>query len=443
MKKLVTLSLQITLSIVVLFSVSCDNYKIPYAKPLDDLKARELALNVSCSNNENKAGTEEKPIVIMVSIDGFRADYLQRFNPPTLQKIAKAGIYSSGLIPSYPSHTYPNHFTLATGRYPANHGIISNRFYDTKRKEIYDAFVGDSSADGSWYSGDPIWNVVEKNGMISHTFHWVGSEVHVNGEDPTCYAAYSSKVTTGQRVDMAIDWLKLPAKIRPHFINIYTPDVDSAGHKSGPNSEEVKKTVLAVDRELARLWDFVRSSDLPINIVIVSDHGMQENYQDKIIYLTKYTSISDFQMSDKGAAVQLYNDNPARVAKVYQDLKAHEGNFKVYLKHEIPAEYRMTNSDRTGDILIVSKPGHYVTDRTFNPDKPGTVGGGSHGWPTENKSMHALFIAAGHNIVKRRTPIGEFKNVDVYPFVMELLDIQSAMPHDGNAATLRPYILPN
>lgn len=420
------------------FLISCDKGDKP--KPDDKFQVREASLNLTCEERKNSPHNLDRPIVIQVSLDGFRADYLQKIKPPNLMKIAKEGIYSSGMIPSYPTHTYPNHFTLVTGRRPSNHGILSNVFWDEARNEKYDAF-SDSSADGSWYQGDPIWNVVEKNGMLAHTNQWVGSEVHVNNQDPTCYAPYSSKVTTAQRFNVVIEWLKLPASTRPHYINTYVAIIDSAGHAYGPDSKEVRAAVLEADRELGRLWNFIRQSDLPINLVITSDHGMQENFQDKIIFLGDLTNLSGFKWSDKGAAVMLYHDDESRIAKAYTDLKAREKNYKVYLRHEIPAEYHLTNPDRVGDILVVSEPGHYMTDRTFNPSKPYRVGGGSHGWPANTKSMHALFVAAGSHIVKRRAQIPEFSNIDVYPFVMEILGITTNVSFDGSAETLRPYIL--
>ena len=419
--------------------ISCDKSESP--KPTNDVvKPLVAPLNLTCLSRENKPEMMDRPIVIMVSLDGFRADYMQKINPPNLKRIAKDGIYSSGLIPSFPTHTYPNHFTLVTGRRPSNHGILSNIFWDESRKEKYDAF-GDSSADGTWYQGDPIWNVVEKNGMLSHVNQWVGGEVHVNLQDPTCYAPYSSKVTTAQRVNVIMDWLKLPSEKRPHYMSTYIAIIDSAGHANGPDSKEVKAAVLEADREVGRLYDFIKASDLPINLVIVSDHGMQANYQDKIIFLGDKADLSGFKWGDKGAAVMLYHDDEVRVNEVYQSLKAKENNYKVYLRADIPAEYHLTNKNRVGDILVVSEAGHYITDRNFNPDKPYRVGGGSHGWPTTNKSMHALFIATGSHIVKRKNPIPEFNNIDVYPFVMELLGVTTAVPFDGTATTLRPYLL--
>lgn len=431
-----------TVSIIIALTVSliaCGKDDKP--KPSNDrVKKLEAPLNVTCADRKNSETMMDRPIVIMISIDGFRADYMQKIKPPNLQKIAKAGIYSPGMIPSYPTHTYPNHFTLVTGRTPSNHGILSNYFYDEVRKETYNAF-GDSSSDATWYQGDPIWNVVEKNGMIAHTNQWVANEVHVNGQDPTCYAPYSSKVTSAQRVDVVMEWLKLPAEKRPHYINSYFSIVDSAGHANGPDSKEVKAAVLEVDKEIGRLWDFIRASDLPINIILVSDHGMQENFQDKIIFLGNITNLTGFKWSDKGAAVMLYHDDEAKIAKAYQDLKAKEKNYKVYLRADIPAEFLLTNKDRVGDILLISEAGHYMTDRTFTPDKPYKVGGGSHGWPNTNKSMHALFIAAGSHITKRRANIPEFSNIDIYPFVMEILGVSTSVSFDGNAETLRPYIL--
>lgn len=420
------------------FLISCNKSDKP--KPNDKVQVREASLNLTCADRSNTPNTFDRPIVIQVSLDGFRADYIQKINPPNLKKIAKEGIYSPGMIPSYPTHTYPNHFTLVTGRRPSHHGILSNIFWDEARKEKYDAF-GDSSGDGTWYQGDPIWNVVEKNGMIAHTNQWVGSEVHVNGQDPTCYAPYSSKVSTAQRINIVMEWLKLPTEKRPHYINTYIAIIDSAGHSAGPDSKEVREAVLEADREVGRLWDFIKKSDLPINIVITSDHGMQENFQDKIIFLGDKANLSGFKWSDKGAAVMLYHDDEARVQETYRQLKSNESNYKVYLRKDIPEEFHLTNNDRVGDILVVSELGHYITDRNFNPSKPYRIGGGSHGWPVNNKAMHALFIAAGSHIVKRRSAIPEFSNIDVYPFVMEILGVATSVPFDGTATTLRPYLL--
>lgn len=417
------------------FLISCDD-----SSPAGDQnQVRELSLGVTCTDRKNATGTEDRPIVIQVSLDGFRADYIQKLNPPNLKKIIKDGIYSPGMIPSYPTHTYPNHFTLVTGRRPANHGIVSNAFWDKARNEKFDAF-GVSGSDGTWYQGDPIWNVVEKNGMIAHANQWVASDLHVNGQDPTCYAPYSSKINTAQRFDVVIDWLNLPAEKRPHYINTYVATIDTAGHKFGPDSQEVKDAVLEADRELGRLWNYIRQSDLPINLIITSDHGMQTNFQDKVIFLGDKADLSGFKWGDKGAAVMLYHDDEARVQKAYKELKAKEDNYKVYLRHEIPAELHLSNSNRVGDILVISEAGYYMTDRTFSPETPYKVGGGSHGWPATNKSMHALFIAAGSNIVKRKV-IPEFSNIDVYPFVMEILGVSTTVPFDGTAETLRPYIL--
>ncbi|AZZ36624.1 alkaline phosphatase family protein [Bdellovibrio sp. qaytius] len=442
MKKFVRSLTVVSLLALTISIISCDKSESPKPTKNDEIKTLEAPLNLTCVDRENKPENLNRPIVIQVSLDGFRADYMQKINPPNLKRIIKEGIYSSGMLPSFPTHTYPNHFTLVTGRLPSNHGILSNVFYDKERKEKYDAF-GESSGDGSWYQGDPIWNVVEKSGMLSHVNQWVGAEVHVNHQDPTCYAPYSGKVTTAQRMDVVIDWLKLPAEKRPHYINTYVAIIDIAGHANGPDSKEVKDAVLEADREVGRLWDYIQASDLPINLVITSDHGMQTNFQDKIVFLGDKADLTGFKWGDKGAAVFLYHDDETRVAEVYQALKAKENGYKVYLRKDIPAEYRLKNDNRVGDLLVVSEAGNYITDRNFNPDKPYRVGGGSHGWPTTNKSMHALFIAAGSNIVKRRTTIPEFSNIDVYPFVMELLGVTTAVPFDGTAATLHPYILTN
>lgn len=438
MKKLVQAFVLLSISASL---VSCNDREKEKLLVSDQLKKIDStkSLGLKCSERTNSIHHKDKPIVIMLSLDGFRADYIEKMNPPSLKKIAQEGIYSPALIPSYPSHTYPNHFSLVTGRTPSSHGILSNKFYDKKRQQMYNAF-DDSSDDNSWYEGDPLWNVAERNGMIAHTFHWVGSDIHVNGEDPTCYAPYSDRTTTEERIDTAIQWLQLPAEKRPHLINLYTPDIDKSGHAYGPDSEQVKKAVLEVDQQIGRLWNFIRKSQLPINLVIVSDHGMQENFKDKVIYLSNYTDISEFKMGDKGAIVMLYSDNEFLVQKTYQDLKKHEENFKVYLRNQVPPKYLLNHPDRVGDLVIISKPGHYVTDRNFNPERPAPVGGGSHGWPVHHKSMHALFIAAGSHIEKKSLPLPEIKNIDVYPFILDLLSIKTNQSYDGSNLTLKPYL---
>lgn len=407
------------------------------------VKQQAAVLKFVCKPSQNAITTIGKPIVMLVSVDGLRADYIQKHQPPNILKIIKQGIYTTDMIPSYPSLTFPNHFTIATGRYPGHHGIVSNAFWDTARQQKYDAFSPEVANDSTWYEGEPIWNVAEKNGMIAHTIDWVGSSAHVGQMDPTCYTNYDKNITFDQKIDRAFESLALPEDTRPHFITLYTAEVDDAGHANGPYSDKTVAALMNVDRQLGRLWDKIQESKLPINLIVVSDHGMEALNKDKIIFIDDYISADDqktFQYIDRGASGLLYNSDPAKVKATYEAFKANEKNFKVYLKGQTPTEYHMDHPTRTGDIVIVPDIGYYLTYRPVQ-GLPFTLKSlGTHGWDPKNKEMHAFFMAAGPNIAVNQT-IPAFQNVDVYPFVMNLLSLSTNVPFDGNDKTLKPYLV--
>ena len=408
------------------------------------VETKPSELKPVCKNSQNAASQIGKPIVIMVSIDGLRADYIQTHQPENILKIIKQGIYTTDMLPSYPSLTFPNHYSLATGRYPGHHGIVSNGFYDNVRKEFYNAF-DKTSGDGTWYEGEPIWNVAEKSGMISYTFDWVGSAAHIGKMDPTCYTNYDGKVTFGTKIDKAFEALALPEAIRPHFITLYTSEVDDAGHATGPYSDKTKLALMNVDKELGRLWDYIQKSNLPINLVVVSDHGMEKLDSEKVIFLDDYISADDlktFQYSDRGATGMMYNEDPAKVKMAYAALKANEKNFKVYLKGHTPRQYHMDHPSRTGDIVIIPDIPYYILTNHPVQGLKVTLKAGTHGWAFENKQMHAFFMAAGNNIAVNKI-IPAFQNVDVYPFVLDLLNLSTSVPFDGNKKTLKRYITTN
>lgn len=407
-----------------------------------NVKEQALQIKLNCKTNVNAATSSGKPIVMLVSVDGLRADYIQKHQPPNILKIIKQGIYTPSMIPSYPSLTFPNHYTIATGRYPGHHGIVSNNFWDSVRQEKYDAFEPSIANDHTWYEGEPIWNVVEKNGMIAHTIDWVGSSAHVGQMDPTCYTQYEGKITFDQKIDKAFESLALPEETRPHFITLYTAEVDDAGHYSGPYSEKTVAALMNVDRQIGRLWDMIQKSNLPINLIVVSDHGMEKLDNNKAIFIDDYISSEDlktFQYIDRGASGLLYNSDPAKVKATYEALKANEKNFKVYLKGETPPEFHMDHPSRTGDIVIVPDIPYYLTYRPVQ-GLPLSLKAGTHGWDPKNKEMHAFFMAAGPNIATNKT-VPAFQNVDVYPFLMNLLSLTTNVPFDGNDKTLKSYIV--
>ena len=426
----------------VLCGISCQNKSLNNKQnpTTGGLQNESITSGFKCADRSNLDQFNKSPIVIMVSIDGFRADYLQKYKPTTLTQLATSGLYTAGMRPSFPTHTFPNHYSLATGLAPGHHGIVSNKFYDKSRGQFYNFMDSKTAGDGSWYHGEPIWNTVERQGMVAMTYHWVGSDAHINKKDPTCYISYDPDITTEEKVNKTIEWLNLPEKQRPHLITIYTSIVDTAGHKFGPDSQEVANAISEVDSALTKLNQFIQSSPLLINIVIVSDHGMQKIDNNKIIYLSDYTDISRFKLSDRGAVTMLYGENAADIEKAYQDLKQNENHYKVYRKNETPAEFLLTDPDRIGDIVVIADIPYFILDKSFTAT-PLALNTATHGWSFHNPEMKALFIANGPQLKKKQI-IPEFQNVDVYPFVLNILGLKLDQKIDGQASTLEKYIIP-
>lgn len=380
-----------------------------------------------------------KPVVLMISIDGFRHDYLEKFKPPTLLAWAKEGVRADGIIPSFPTLTFPNHVSLVTGLRPGHHGIVGNKFYDEKRKEYYS--MGNDAAvnDGSWYRGTPLWTAAEKEGMLSATCFWVGSEAKIGGVDPTYLKPYDGSVSNEQRVLWVNDWLSLPEETKPHFIGLYFSDVDSAGHKYGPDAPEVGQAVLEVDSQLGKLKSFIAKNNLDVQIIVVSDHGMKNI--ESTVDISAAVDIKKFQTSGRGAIVSFYSENTADIEKAYEDIKKIPGPFHVYKANEYLPRWGLDDADRKGDLIVVGDPGVYIG---FSDGFSGTVGSSNkatHGWDTEaTTDLNGLFIASGSKF-KKGMRIKAFDNVHVYPMVQQILELKNQDKIDGRIEVLKPILV--
>lgn len=378
-----------------------------------------------------------KPVVVMISIDGFRADYMRKYAPPTLMAWARDGVLADGLIPSFPTLTFPNHVTLVTGLRPGKHGIVGNTFYDKERKAYYSISDGASTDDGSWYRGEPLWTVAEKSGMLSATFYWVGSEAGIGGEHPTYMAHYDGKVTNDKRIKTVIDWLHLPYHRRPHFISLYFSDVDSAGHKYGPDAIETKKSVLEIDTQLSVLKKAISQLDYQVQVIIVSDHGMKNI--EHTVDISSAETLRTFETSGRGALASFYSDDQAAIEKAMEELKQIKGPFKAYRGSELPKEWALIDKNRRGDIVVVGEPGAYV-GFGFSPAGIGSSNKATHGWDAKNtKELNGLFIASG-SMFKKGHKIDAFDNVHIYPMVLNILGLQASEPHDGDLKVLKPIL---
>ncbi|MBS9774096.1 MAG: alkaline phosphatase family protein [Tenacibaculum sp.] len=398
----------------------------------------------SCSNDKNKPinppnnnktpQTEQGNYVIMLSLDGFRYDYIDKYDAKNLKKIAKKGVRVERMNPSNPTKTFPNHYTLVTGLYPDNHGLINNSFYDS---ELGKYKMSDRNAvkNGKFYGGEPIWNTAKKAGIKTASYFWVGSEAKINGMQPDIWKEYNHKTSFKERINSVINWLKLPNNERPRLITLYYNEPDSAGHHYGTNNQEVKEQVKYVDEQVGILYD--KLMQLPIaeniNFIIVSDHGMRDLEGTKNIFLDDYISINNVYISG-GNPVYTINVKDKNVDKVYNKLK-NVKNLYVYKQGEAPKELHIANHHRTGDLMVIGKPpyGVYPVKENFKPKKRGV-----HGYLNSDEQMGAIFIATG-NTFKVNYTQKSINNTDVYNLIAHILNIKPAK-NDGNFKNVKTLL---
>jgi predicted AlkP superfamily pyrophosphatase or phosphodiesterase len=394
---------------------------------------------VTVPHGPNAAAQLSKHYVVLVSLDGFRYDYAKKYGARHLLAIAAHGAsVPDGMIPSYPSLTFPNHYTLVTGLYPEHHGIVGNEFYDPTRKARYSYKDPKTSTDGSWYGGTPLWSLAEKAGMRTACFFWPGSEAEIAGERPTWYLHYDDKFPDDKRIDQILAWLRLPPEQRPHFLTLYLADVDHAGHQFGPDSPQTAEAVRRVDALMGTLETGLNALHLPIDLIIVSDHGMAK-IQGSWIDLTTYAPLDGFVT----VGSYLYAPDEAAADRAYQKLKAADAAFMVYRRKDVPAELYFNNNPREGDPVIVAR-GPYAIRAKAPPasqeDRAPSVG--NHGFdPIMMPEMKAVFYAEGPDI-RPRVVLKSFQNVNVYPLIARILGLD-APPVDGSLGVLEGILTPS
>jgi predicted AlkP superfamily pyrophosphatase or phosphodiesterase len=377
---------------------------------------------IETDNGPNAFIQEQKHYVILVSLDGFRYDYAKKYGATHLLTFAREGASApEGMVPSYPSLTFPNHYTLVTGLYPEHHGIVAMSFYDEQRKERYSYNDPKTNSDGSWYGGTPLWVLAEQQGMRSACFFWPGSEAAIRNVHPSYYLHFDDKFPDDQRIDQVVAWLKLPEDKRPHFITLYYSNVDHAGHQYGPGSPQVAEAVKHVDALIGKLHTSLDALHMPIDLIVVSDHGMAKE-EGPWIDLDKYTDLSKFTT----VGSLLYADSELDAERAYQKLKAADGNFIVYRRAHMPAWLHYDSNPRAGDPIVVPQ-GPYAI-RAHAPaageqDHPPNAG--VHGYdPRQLPEMKAIFYAVGPDI-RPGTTLKPFDNVNVYPFIAKILQLQA------------------
>ena len=392
-------------------------------------------------------GTPDHPpraIVVLVSIDGFRWDYLEKYEPPTLLALAAEGVRSEGLIPQFPSKTFPNHYTIVTGLRLANHGIISNNMAAPDIPGRFGLRNREVLADPRWWGGEPIWNTAERQGLKASAMFWPGSEAPVNGRHATYWMPFDDGMPNGARVAQTLEWLSLPDDRRPSFLTVYFSDVDRAGHSAGPDSQEVRDAVARVDAALSQLVQGVRAGPAAdrVHFVVVSDHGMAQLSPQRMILLDSLIDVETVEIIDWSPLVGLAAKD-GNVDRVYAALKGRHPALAVYKREELPAKYGLANHPRLPPVVGIADEGWHITS-TRDTDRwnvgNGHAPGGNHGYDPQLRSMHGLFIAAGPRL-QPGLRVPPFENIHLYEFMCALLGITPAK-NDGDPGVTRPMVHP-
>ncbi|WOC28139.1 ectonucleotide pyrophosphatase/phosphodiesterase [Pseudoalteromonas sp. N1230-9] len=374
----------------------------------------------------------EEQSVVLISIDGFRWDYIEKHDAKNLKIISEQGVRATRMRPVYPTKTFPNHLSIITGLLPVNHGIVDNRFCDTERNECYK--MGKGKDDSTWLNGIPLWNLAQMQGLKAATYFWPESDARFNGMLPDYFYHYSKHSDYQKRVDQIIQWLSLPKAQRPRLVVSYFSLVDSMGHEYGPDAQQTYDAVQQLDNLMANLHTRLKVLDENINLVIVSDHGMASVDPSLSIKIDSLPKDDNFMVQNTGPRV-LYYAKPNSKADIKgfskKLTKAADGRF-IVLTDQQKRDYHYDKGPRVGDIVLQT-----TAPRVFTDSKMASYLG-THGYAYTD-DMAATFIATGPAF-KRHVQLDEVNNLDVYPLIAKLLGLNILSPIDSDGETLWPAI---
>jgi alkaline phosphatase D len=383
-------------------------------------------------NGLNSKRAQKAHYVVMVSLDGFRWDYATKWGASHLLKMASDGAsVPEGMLPSYPSLTFPNHYTIVTGLYPEHHGIVDNIFLDPARGyEEYYYKEPAKNSDGSWYGGVPLWSLAEQQGMRSASMFWVGADAKIAGKRPSYWVPFDDKFDDEKRIEQILIWLRLPKAERPHMITLYYSNVDHAGHDFGPDAEETGTAVHRVDALIGELREKLNATGLPVDLIVVSDHGMIRLKDQKWLALDTLADMNGVPQ----AGGLIYPKTETEKERIYEELKAkNDSRFAVYRRKDMPERLQYNMNPREGDPVV--EPLEAVPVRV-HPTTAMLKSKGEHGWdPRLVPEMKAIFYAEGPD-VKPGVKLETFENVNVYDFVCGILGLKPA-PNDGDVKVLK------
>ncbi len=377
--------------------------------------------------------------LILISFDGYRADYIERGLSPNLAALARTGVHAQALRAAFPTLTFPNHYTIVTGLYPDHHGIVNNRMIDPASGKHFVYNDRKTTDDPSWWGGEPLWVSVERQGMHAATMFWPGSDVAIDNVHPEHWLPFDGKMSPDARVDQALAWLDLPPAQRPDFLTLYFEQVDHAMHEHGPDSKEVDAALREVDAALGRLVDGLRQrgSFDAANLVLVSDHGATASGPDKVVMIDDIVNVADIDVINTGVLAGFVPKAGHEAQVEHAVLQPHD-HVRCWRKSEVPARLHYGTNARIPPLLCLADDGWLIFTREFMNRPNRHISVGEHGYDNDDPQMRALFVAHGPAF-KRGLVVPEFDNVDIYPLLAHVLHIKP-QPNDGNYAEVAPML---
>lgn len=378
-------------------------------------------LGSSCSAPK---GPAQDRYVVVLSMDGFRSDYPEMANTPTLDSLAKVGVRAN-FRPGFPSVTFSNHYAMATGLHPDHHGLVNNFFYAEDLDKIYTIGNREAVENSDFYGGEPIWNTAQKQGVKAASFFWVGSEAAVNGMQPSIWKKFDGSVPFKNRADSVLSWLQLPEDIRPHLVMWYIEEPDAIGHRATPDSVATVRVVEELDQLLGYFFAEARKLDIfkKIDFVVLSDHGMATYYPENYVNLNDYLPRDSFNYVFDGVPTLLYTKESYR--ETAYNILQNVPHIKAYKKEEVPERFIYGKHPRVGDIVVIPDIGTYVQFRTESRPRYAAT----HGYDNYVPEMEAIFYAAGPSF-KKGARVQTIPNVNLYLLICNLLNLEPAL-NDG------------
>ena len=392
-----------------------------------------LALVIITAAPAAQRDRDRTPILILISFDGWRWDYIDQQPAPHLKALAARGVRAKALIPSFPVLTFPNHYTIVTGLYPEHHGIVANTMRDASMPGRF-SMSAQTAKDPRWWGGEPLWLTARRQGRRAATMFWPGSEAPIGGSLPAYWKAYDQTFPTRDRVTQVLAWLALPAAERPSFVSLYFDEVDTAGHDFGPDSRELAAAASHLDDALGALVGGVHALGLDdrTSIVLISDHGMTPTSYDRVIYLDALIDMSTVDVLESGSTLQL-NPRDGDVDGLYRRLHGKHPKLAIYKRQEVPARLHFRDHPRIPAIVGELAAGWSVTtgERLVTEE----LHVAAHGYEPAMPDMGALFVAAGPTL-RRGIVVAPFENVHVYDLLCRILELTPAT-NDGRRSVTR------